>query len=112
MTRSPMGPRWPGHSLERETNESSPGVSPVPSECGLEPKGDDRPNPVVGFLPLQAEEEVNIDVNVVISVCITNSITRNLIVSLGPEFKRARRSRQGRTAVGHHGQQRLHEPTA
>ena len=59
MTRSPMGPHWPGHSPPRETNESSPGVSPVPSECGLEPKGDDRPNPMVGFLRLRAEEEVN-----------------------------------------------------
>ena len=59
MTRSPMGPHWPGHSPTRETNESSPGVSPVPSECGLEPKGDDRPNPMVGFLRLKAEEEVN-----------------------------------------------------
>ena len=35
-----------------------PGVSPVPSECGLEPKGDDRPNPMVGFLRY-TEEEVN-----------------------------------------------------
>ncbi len=58
MTRSPMGPHWPDHSPTRETNESSPGVSPVPSECGLEPKGDDRPNLMVGFLRLQAEEEV------------------------------------------------------
>ena len=58
MTRSPMGPHWPGHSPTRETNESSPGVSPVPSECGLEPKGDDRPNPMVGFLRVHAEEEV------------------------------------------------------
>ena len=55
-----MGPHWPGHSPTRETNESSPGVSPVPSECGLEPKGDDRPNPMVGFHVLQGVEEVNI----------------------------------------------------
>ncbi len=34
MTRSPTGPRWPGHSPTRETDESCPGVSPVPSECG------------------------------------------------------------------------------
>ena len=33
----------PGHA----PNESSPGVSPVASECGLEPKGWDRPNPMV-----------------------------------------------------------------
>ena len=59
MTRTPMGPHWPGHSPTRETNESSPGVSPVPSECGLEPKDIDRPNPMVGFLRVYAEEEVN-----------------------------------------------------
>jgi len=59
MTRTPMGPHWPGHSPTRETNESSPGVSPVPSECGLEPKGGDRPNPMVGFHVLQGVEEVN-----------------------------------------------------
>ena len=59
MTRIPTGPHWPGHSPTRETNESSPGVSPVPSECGLEPNGDDRPNPMVGFLRVYAEEEVN-----------------------------------------------------
>ena len=58
MTRIPTGPHWPGHSPPRETNESSPGVSPVPSECGLEPNGDDRPNPTVGFLRVYAEEEV------------------------------------------------------
>jgi len=34
-------------------------VSPVPSECELEPNGDDRPNPMVGFLRVYAEEEVN-----------------------------------------------------
>ena len=44
----------PGHA----PNESSPGVSPVPSECGLEPKGWDRPNPMVGFPRLQAREDV------------------------------------------------------
>ncbi len=54
-----MGPQWPGHSPPRETTESSPGVSPVPSECGLEPKGVDRSNPMVGFPRLQAREEVN-----------------------------------------------------
>jgi len=59
MTWNPMGPHWPGHSPTRETNESSPGVSPVPSECGLEPKGGDRPNPMVGFHVLQGVEEVN-----------------------------------------------------
>jgi hypothetical protein len=59
MTRIPTGPHWPGHSPPRETNESSPGVSPVPSECGLEPNGDDRPNPMVGFLRVYPEEEVN-----------------------------------------------------
>jgi len=59
MTRSPMGPHWPGHSPTRETNESSSGMLPVPSECGLEPKGVDRPNPMVGFLRVYAEEEVN-----------------------------------------------------
>ncbi len=59
MTRNPAGPHWPGHSPTREINESSPGVSPVPSECGLEPKGDDRPNPMVGFHVLQGVEEVN-----------------------------------------------------
>jgi hypothetical protein len=59
MTRIPTGPHWPGHSPTRETNESFPGVSPVPSECGLEPNGDDRPNPMVGFLRVYAEEEVN-----------------------------------------------------
>jgi len=59
MTWLSMGPHWPGHSPTRETNESSPGVSPVPSECGLEPTGDDRPNPMVGFHVLQAVEEVN-----------------------------------------------------
>ena len=58
MTRIPTGPHWPGHSPTRETNESSSGVSPVPSECGLEPNGDDRPNPMVGFLRVYAEEEV------------------------------------------------------
>jgi hypothetical protein len=55
MTRTPMGPHWPGHSPTRETNESSPGVSPVPSECGLEPKG----VPMVGFHVVYAVEEVN-----------------------------------------------------
>ena len=59
MTRTPMGPQWPGHSPTRETNESSPGVSLVPSECGLEPNGVDRPNPMVGFHVLQGIEEVN-----------------------------------------------------
>jgi MFS family permease len=59
MTWSPMGPHWPGHSPPRETNESSPGVSPVPSECGLEPEDCDSPNPMVGFPRLQAREEVN-----------------------------------------------------
>jgi hypothetical protein len=59
MTWNPMGPHWPGHSPTRETNESSPGVSPVPSECGLEPKGIGRPNPMVGFLRVHAGEEVN-----------------------------------------------------
>ena len=59
MTWLSMGPHWPGHSPTRETNESSPGVSPVPSECGLEPKGGDRPNLMVGFPRLQAREEVN-----------------------------------------------------
>jgi hypothetical protein len=59
MTWNPMGPHWPGHSPTRETNERSPGVSPGPSECGLEPKGDGRPNPMVGFLRVHAEEEVN-----------------------------------------------------
>ena len=54
-----MGPHWPGHSPTRETNESSPGVSPVPSECGLELNGVDRPNPMVGFHVLQGVEEVN-----------------------------------------------------
>ncbi len=34
-------------------------MSPVPSECGLEPKGVDRPNPMVGFPRLQARQEVN-----------------------------------------------------
>ena len=62
MTRTPMGPHWPGHSPTRETNESSPGVSPVPSECGLEPKGIDRPNPMVGFHVLQGVEEVNLEI--------------------------------------------------
>ena len=33
MTRSPMGSQSPGHSTPRETNESSSGVSPVPSKC-------------------------------------------------------------------------------
>ena len=61
MTRIPMGPHWPGHSPPRETNESSPGVSPVPSECGLGPKGDRRPNPMVGFHALQGVEEVKTD---------------------------------------------------
>ena len=60
MTWSPMGPHWPGHSPTRETNESSPGVSPVPSECGLEPEDCDSPNPMVGFPRLQAREEVKI----------------------------------------------------
>jgi hypothetical protein len=71
MTPTPMGPHWPGHSPPRETNESSPGVSPVPSECGLEPKGVDRPNPMVGFHVLQGVEEVNpVDsVNYSISEC-------------------------------------------
>jgi hypothetical protein len=59
MTRIPTGPHWPGHSPTRETNESFPGVSPVPSECGLEPKGIGRPNPMVGFLRVHAGEEVN-----------------------------------------------------
>ena len=58
MTRIPTGPHWPGHNPTRERNESSPGVPPVPSECGLEPKGDDRPNPMIGFPRLQAGEEV------------------------------------------------------
>ena len=40
-------------------NESFARVSLVPAECGLEPKGVDRPNPMVGFLRLKAEEEVN-----------------------------------------------------
>jgi hypothetical protein len=31
-------------------------VSPVPSACGLESKGDNRPNPMVGFLRAYAEE--------------------------------------------------------
>jgi hypothetical protein len=64
MTRIPTGPHWPGHSPTRETNESSPGVSPVPSECGLEPNGDDRPNPMAGFLRVYPEEEVKPDVTV------------------------------------------------
>jgi hypothetical protein len=59
MTWNPTGPHWPGHSPTRETNESSPGVSPVPSECGLEPKDCNSPNPMVGFPRLQAREEVN-----------------------------------------------------
>ena len=58
MTRSPMGPRWLDHNPTRETNESSPGVPLVLHECGLEPKSDDRPNPVAGFPRLQAAEEV------------------------------------------------------
>jgi hypothetical protein len=40
--------------------QSPPDVSPVPSECGLEPKGDHRPTPMVGFLRLQAGEEANL----------------------------------------------------
>ena len=60
MTWLSMGPHWPGHSPTRKTNESSPGVSPVPSECGLEPNGVDRPNPMVGFPRLQAREEVKL----------------------------------------------------
>jgi hypothetical protein len=59
MTRTPMGPHWPGHSPTRETNESSSGVSPVPSECGLEPKGVGCPNPMVGFHVVHGVEEVN-----------------------------------------------------
>jgi hypothetical protein len=58
MTWSPIGPHWLGHSPPRETTERSPGVSPVPAECGVEPKGDDRLNPMVGFPRLQAREEV------------------------------------------------------
>ncbi len=57
MARTPTGPRWPDHSPTRETNESSPGVSPAPSGCGLEPNGIGRPNPMVGLLRVHAEEE-------------------------------------------------------
>jgi hypothetical protein len=58
------GASVPGHSPPRETTESSSGVSPVPSECGLEPKGISCLNPMVGFLRVHAREEVNISVAV------------------------------------------------
>jgi hypothetical protein len=51
-------PYWPGYSLPREINTRSPGVSPGPAECGLESKGDPRPNPIVGVLRPQTEEEL------------------------------------------------------
>jgi hypothetical protein len=53
-----MGPHWPGHGPMRETNQSSPGVSPGPAECGVDPKGDDRLNPMGGVPRLQAREEI------------------------------------------------------
>jgi len=59
MTRIPMGPHWPGHSPTRETNESSPGVSPVPSESGLKSDACDSPYPMVRFHVLQGVEEVD-----------------------------------------------------
>jgi len=55
-----MGPHWPGHSPPRETTERSPGVSSVPAECGVEPKSDDRLNPMGGVPRLQALEEINV----------------------------------------------------
>jgi hypothetical protein len=57
-----MGTHWPGHSPPRETTGRSPGVSPVPSERGVEPKGIGRPNPMVGFLRAHAGEEVTVRV--------------------------------------------------
>jgi len=59
MTWSPMGPHWPGRSPPRKTTERSPGVSLGPAECGVDPKGDDRLNPMGGVPRLQAREEVN-----------------------------------------------------
>jgi hypothetical protein len=56
-----MGPHWPGHSPPRKTTERSPGVSPGPAECGVEPKSDDRLNPMGGVPRLQAEEKVKGD---------------------------------------------------
>jgi hypothetical protein len=47
-----------GPQPDEGENESSLGVSPTRSECGLEPKGIDRPNPTVGFFRLQADEQV------------------------------------------------------
>ena len=37
-----------------------PGVSPVPAECGLEPKDDDSPNPMDGFHVVHGVEEVKV----------------------------------------------------
>ncbi|GGJ09831.1 hypothetical protein GCM10008995_19670 [Halobellus salinus] len=51
-----MGPQWPGHSPTRETTGSPPGVLPGPPECGVEPTGDNHPDPVVGFPRLQPRE--------------------------------------------------------
>jgi hypothetical protein len=59
MTWSPMGPHWPGHSPPRKTTERFSGVSPGPAECGVDPKGDDRLNPMSGVPRLQAREEGN-----------------------------------------------------
>ena len=73
MTWSPTGTYSPGHSPTRETNKSSPGVSPVPSECGLE--GGDRPNPMVGFLRVYAEE-VKRSFHSALSILLFESYTR------------------------------------
>ena len=54
-TTSLAGPR----PYEGDKREFFPGMSPVPSECILDPTGVDRPNPMVGFLRVYAEEEVN-----------------------------------------------------
>jgi hypothetical protein len=53
-----MGPHWLGHSPPREITERAPSVSPGPAECRVDPKDDHRPNPMVGVLRFQAEEEV------------------------------------------------------
>jgi hypothetical protein len=60
MTRTPMGPHWPGHSPRRETKREFPRCVAGSLHVRVGTDGRDRPNPVDGFLRVDAEEEVNL----------------------------------------------------
>jgi hypothetical protein len=73
-----MGPHWPGHSPPRETTERFSGVSPGPPECGVEPKSDDRLNPMGGVPRVQAREEVKLYLRADIEVIVLNGLSETV----------------------------------